>query len=330
MTAVAALQGAFGRSSGATQGMVLMLFSTVCFVCMQSIIRFVGETLPPFEVAFFRNLFGMVALTPIFIQQGFTPFKTKKLHLHAARGCIQAVGMLAFFTGVTMIPLAQTTALSFSAPLFATLLAIMVLGERVRIRRMTALALGFVGMLLVVRPGFAEINTGTLLIIISSLTWGTAIAIIKSMSKTESSATLTVYMGMFLTPITGVFAFFVWETPTWEQLGWLMLVGILGTVGHLAFAQSFRKADSTAVLPLDFTRLIWASIAGFVIWSEVPDAWAWIGGSVIFGSATYIAYREAMLAKQGRRDVRAKAKLDEAARARAEAGTVGAGVKAAE
>lgn len=298
MPSVGAMQGAFGRSSGATQGMVLMLFATLCFVGMQSLIRHIGETLPPFEVAFFRNLFGLVALAPIFLRQGLAPLKTRKLHLHAARGVIQSAGMLAFFTGVTLIPLAQTTALSFSAPLFATLLAILVLGERVRIRRITALILGFAGMLLVVRPGFAEINLGTMLIIGSSLTWGIAIAIIKSMSSTESSATLTVYMGLFLTPITGVFAFFVWVTPSWEQLGLLFIVGVLGTLGHLAFAQSFRKADSTAVLPLDFTRLIWASIAGFLIWNEIPDAWAWIGGSVIFASATYIAYRESRLAKQ--------------------------------
>jgi drug/metabolite transporter (DMT)-like permease len=297
MTAVAALTGAFGRSSAATQGMVLMLCSTVCFVAMQSLIRFVGETLPPFEVAFFRNLFGLVALAPIFLQQGIAPLRTKKLHLHLTRGAIQSIGMLAFFTGVTLIPLAQTTALSFSAPLFATLLAILVLGERVRIRRIAALTLGFLGMLLVVRPGFAETNLGTLLIVGSSFTWGIAIAIIKSMSKTESSATLTVYMGLVLTPITGAFAFFVWQTPTWEQLGWLFLIGCLGTAGHLVFAQSLRKADSTAVLPLDFTRLIWASLVGFLVWSEIPNAWAWIGGSVIFASATYIAYREAMLAK---------------------------------
>ena len=144
------MQGAFDRSSGATQGMVLMLFSALCFVGMQGVVRHVGESLPPFEVAFFRNLFGLVALAPIFIQQGLKPFKTQKLGQHAIRGVIQSVGMLAFFTGVTLIPLAQTTALSFSAPLFATLLAILVLGERVRIRRITALILGiaFVGGML--------------------------------------------------------------------------------------------------------------------------------------------------------------------------------------
>ncbi len=300
MFGIGALQGAFNRADGTAQGTVLMLFSTVCFVCMQAMVRHVGETLPPFEVAFFRNLFGLIALTPIFLQQGLRPLKTRKLRVHALRGSIQACGMLAFFTGVTLIPLAQTTALSFSAPLFATLLAILILGERVRIRRIAALALGFCGMLLVVRPGFAEINLGTLLIIASSVSWGLAIAIIKSMSSTESSATLTVYMGLFLTPITGAFAFFVWETPTWEQLGWLSMIGILGTLGHLAFAQSFRRADSTAVLPLDFTRLIWASIVGYIVWHEIPDAWAWIGGSIIFASATYIAYREARLARAAR------------------------------
>jgi drug/metabolite transporter (DMT)-like permease len=308
MAAIIALQGFYSRSSGTSQGMALMLFSTVCFVCMQSMIRHVGQTLPPFEVAFFRNLFGLVALTPIFLQQGLTPLRTKKLHLHLTRGAIQVIGMLAFFTGVTMIPLAQVTALSFSAPLFATLLAILVLGERVRIRRISALVLGFVGMLIVVRPGAQEINLGTMLIICSSFTWGIAIAIIKSMSKTESSATLTVYMGLVLTPISGVFAFFVWQTPTWEQLGWLFMIGCLGTIGHLAFAQSFKRADSSAVLPLDFTRLIWASAIGYLVWSEIPDAWAWIGGSLIFSSATYIAYREAKVARQGRREAKADAK----------------------
>ena len=167
-----------------------------------------------------------------------------------------------------------------------------------RIRRITALALGFVGMLLVVRPGFVEINLGTWLIVGSSVSWGIAIAIIKSLSKTESSATLTVYMALVLTPISGVFAAFVWVTPTWEQLFWLFWVGVLGTLGHLSFAQSFKRADSTAVLPLDFTRLIWASILGYIVWREIPDAWAWIGGAVIFTSATYIAYRENKLAKE--------------------------------
>jgi drug/metabolite transporter (DMT)-like permease len=291
----------FLSASGASQGMVLMSFATLCFVAMQSMARHVGEELHPFEVAFFRNLFGMVALAPLFIRLGFVaPFRTQRLGLHATRGLIQASGMLAFFYGVTLIPLAQVTALSFSAPLFATLLAIVLLGEIVRIRRITALICGFIGVLIVLRPGLIELDLGSALILGSSLSWGMAIAIIKLLSRTESSTTLTVYMGVFLTPITFLAALPFWEWPTWGQLGWLLLIGICGTAGHLAFAQAFKRADASAVLPLDFLRLIWASIAGFLVFGEIPDLWAWIGGTVIFAAATYIAMREAHLARQGR------------------------------
>lgn len=277
-----------------------MAGATLCFVAMQSMIRHVGQELPPFEVAFFRNLFGVVALAPLFMRVGLAPLRTRRFGLHATRGVIQTFGMLSFFTGVTMIPLPEVTALSFSAPLFATVLAIAFLGEAVKTRRIMALVLGFIGVLVVLRPGFHEINLGAWLILASSMFWGSAIAIIKILSRTESTTTLTLYMYVFLTPLTFVASLFVWQWPTLEQLAWLLAIGIFGTLGHLAFAQSFRKAEATAVLPLDFLRLIWASIAGYFAFGDVPDAWSWIGGAVIFGSATYIAFREARLARQGR------------------------------
>ena len=298
MTEPAAPSGLFPSISGTSRGMALMLLATVGFVVMQTLIRVAGEEVHPFEVAFFRNIFGLAALTPIFMRHGLQPLKTKRFKLHAMRGSSQAFGMMAFFYGVTLIPFAEVTALSFSAPLFATLLALLFLGERLRARRLTALAVGFLGMLLVVRPGFAEINLGTWLIIGSSMTWGCSIAIIKSLSRTESSATMVTYQGLFLLPFTCAAAMTVWVWPTWEQAGLMALIGLLGTVSHLLFAQSFKYADATAVLPLDFTRLIWASLIGYMLWSEIPDAWAWIGGTVIFASATYIAYRESKLSKQ--------------------------------
>ena len=299
LTDPAALRGLYSSLSGTSRGTVLMLAATMGFVVMQSLIRVAGEDVHPFEVAFFRNIFGLAALAPIFMRHGLEPLKTKLFKLHALRGSTQAFGMMAFFYGVTLIPFAEVTALSFSAPLFATLLALLFLGERVRMRRMTALAIGFVGMLMVVRPGFAEINLGTWLIIGSSITWGCSIALIKLLSRTESSATLVTYQGLFLLPFTFAAAMTVWVWPTWEQLAIMALIGLLGTVSHLLFAQSFKHADATAVLPLDFTRLIWASIIGYVAWNEIPEAWSWAGGTVIFASATYIAYREAQLNRKG-------------------------------
>lgn len=285
--------------------MALMAGATVGFIVMQTLVRQMGSEMHPFEVAFFRNLFGLFALTPLFMRHGAAPLRTRRLGRHALRSLIQSVGMLAFFTGITLIPLTQVTALSFSAPLFGSLLAVLFLGERVRIRRITALACGFLGVLIVVRPGFAAVNLGTILIIVSSLSWGTAIVLIKSMSDTETSPTLTAYMGIFMSVLTLVPALAVWQWPTAEQFGWFVVIGIAGTLAHLGFAQALRLAEATAVLPLDFLRLLWASVVGYIVFAELPDLWAWIGGSVIFGSATYIAYREARLARAARAEQRA-------------------------
>ncbi len=279
-------------------GAALMIMSTICFVSMQSLIRQIGEELPPVEVAFFRNLFGFCAIAPIFFRQGFKPLKTSRLQLHALRGALQGVSMMAFFTGVTMVPFAEATSISFSAPLFATILAVIILREKIRIRRISALLFGFVGVLVVLRPGFMEVGIGQGLLLSSSLIWGAAIIVIKRLSTSESAATQTAYMGIFMTPITFLPALYVWETPTLDQLGWMALIGIFGTIGHLCFAGAFRRAESSALLPLDFLRLLWASLLGYFLFVEIPDFWVWIGGGLIFISATYIAFREAQLAKR--------------------------------
>ncbi len=279
-------------------GAALMIMSTICFVSMQSLIRQIGGELPPVEVAFFRNLFGFCAIAPIFFRQGFKPLKTSRLRLHALRGALQGVSMMAFFTGVTMVPFAEATSISFSAPLFATILAVIILREKIRIRRISALLFGFVGVLVVLRPGFVEVGVGQVLLLSSSLIWGAAIIVIKLLSISESAATQTAYMGLFMTPITFLPALYVWETPTIDQLGWMALIGIFGTIGHLCFAGAFRRAESSALLPLDFLRLLWASLLGYFLFVEVPDFWVWIGGGLIFTSATYIAFREAQLAKR--------------------------------
>ena len=279
-------------------GAALMIVSTICFVSMQSLIRQIGGELPPVEVAFFRNLFGFCAIAPIFFRQGFKPLKTSRLRLHALRGALQGVSMMAFFTGVTMVPFAEATSISFSAPLFATILAVIILREKIRIRRISALLFGFVGVLVVLRPGFVEVGIGQGLLLSSSLIWGAAIIVIKRLSISESAATQTAYMGLFMTPITFLPALYVWETPTIDQLGWMALIGIFGTIGHLCFAGAFRRAESSALLPLDFLRLLWASLLGYFLFVEIPDFWVWIGGGLIFTSATYIAFREAQLAKR--------------------------------
>jgi drug/metabolite transporter (DMT)-like permease len=207
--------------------------------------------------------------------------------------------MMLFFTALTLAPLAQTVALSFTAPLFTTILAIVILRERAGWRRWAALIAGFVGAWIVIRPGIAVVNTGALLVILSSCVWAGSMIIIKILSRTESSLTITLYMGLFMAPLSLIPALFVWQWPGGQALMFLVLVGAFGGLGHLALAQAFKESDATAVLPYDFTRLIWASALGFLVFSEVPDLWTWIGGFVIFSSTVYIAFRETRLKKYG-------------------------------
>ncbi len=281
------------------RGVFFMLISTLLFTGMQVAVRHVAEELHPFEVAFFRNFFGLLVVSPLLFQYGSGVLRTPRLKLHALRGALQTTGMMFFFTALTLAPLAQNIALSFTAPLFATVLAILLLGERAGWRRWVALVAGFVGAWIVIRPGLAVVNTGALLVILSSCVWAGSMVIIKILSRTESSLTITLYMGLFMAPLSLIPALFVWQWPSGEALIFLALVGAFGGVGHLALAQAFKESDATAVLPFDFMRLIWASALGFLVFAEIPDIWTWVGGAVIFSSTVYIAFREARKKKEG-------------------------------
>lgn len=296
-----ALRAAYDAVPPVPRGMMLVTVSTFGFAGMHAIIRICGDQgQHPFEIAFFRNLFGLVALAPVFMRHGVGVFYTRRFPLHALRGCIQVGAMLMFFTAATITPLAKIAALSFTAPLFATLGAILILGEKVRARRIGALIVGFIGAMIILQPGVATLELGAVLVVASSAIWAGAMLIIKSLSRTDSAVTITAYMGLFMTPLTLVPALFVWQWPTLEQLALFLLMGTLGTIGHVCMAEAFRHAETTAVLPLDFTRLIWSSLLGYVLFMQVPEPWTWIGGSVIFASTTYIAYREARIARAER------------------------------
>jgi drug/metabolite transporter (DMT)-like permease len=290
------------RIPATVQGIALMIIATICFTSMQTAIRIVAEDaanpLHPLEIVFLRNVFGVIALAPVFVRSGLLVFRTRRLKLHFTRALVQSTGMMSFFVGLTLIPFSEVTALSFSAPLFATVFAVLVMGERVRARRISALVIGFAGVLVVIQPGAGTLSVGALLILGSSFTWAIAMTMIKSLSRTESSVTTTLYAGLFMALITFPPAYYVWIDPSLVQFAWLLGIGISGTVGHVAFAQAFKLAEMSAVLPLDFLRLVWASTYGFLLFGEIPSLASWSGGLIIFASASYIAFRESRLARQ--------------------------------
>jgi drug/metabolite transporter (DMT)-like permease len=280
------------------RGIVLLCLSTIAFSIMHGLVRFVSEVLPPFQIAFFRNIFGLAFLIPLLMRSRFAILRTKQIGLHALRGVINMAAMLMFFTALAISPIAKVTALGFTAPIFMAILAVLVLGERFRIYRWSAIFLGFMGMLIILRPGLVAIDTGALLVIGSAALWAVAMIIIKIQSRTESSLTIVAYMGIFL----GIFsigpAVWVWQPFGLQTLGFMVLIGLFGSIAQMAISESLKETDSTAIMPFDFLKLIWTAIIGVWFFAEVPDIYTWVGATVIFLSGLFIAFRERSAQRQ--------------------------------
>ncbi len=274
------------------KGILWMAVFTLAMGIMHGCVRHVSAALHPFEIAFFRNLFGLIVVVPWLVRLGWAPLRTARLGMLTLRGVLNVISMLSFFTALSIAPLAEVTALSFSAPIFATLLAMAVFGERAGIRRWTAIVVGFVGTLVILRPGFTEVGLGAMLTVFSALLWGVCMVIIKSLGRTESAVTITLYMSLVMAPLSLIAALFVWQTPNWEQMAWLVGIGMLGGTGQLAMAEALRVAETHVIMPMDFLKLIWVSAIAYVAFAEVPEAQTWIGGVMIFGATAFIAWRE--------------------------------------
>ena len=287
-----------GPPQNVLRGMMFMVISTIALVSMNTLARHMSDEFHPFQIAFFRSFFGFLFFMPWFIRYGFEPLRTKMLGWHAARGVANGVCTLMYFMGLSLIPLAKVMALSFSSPLFATIIAFITLGEVIRTRRITALIIGLAGTMIILRPGFVELDLGSILILGACAAWAGCLVIIKVLARTESSVTITLYSTIFLMPVSLTAAIPYWQWPNVDQLLLLAVMGIAGSIGQTALAQSFREADMTAVMPLEFLRLVWAALFGYFFFAEVPDVWVWTGGSVIFAASFYIAIRERQFGKQ--------------------------------
>jgi drug/metabolite transporter (DMT)-like permease len=272
-----------------------MLAATAVLTCMHASVRHVSADMHAFEIAFFRNLFGLFTILPLALRAGMGSFKSRQPGLQVLRSIFGLGAMTAWFYGLSVVPIAQATALSFTSVIFGSLGAALILGERMRARRWSAVAAGFVGALVILRPGLGDVEPAALIVVLSSLCWAGALLTVKKLSTTDSVVCIVTWNSVLLTVLSLPVALPVWVTPSTEQLLWLGIIGVLATLGHLAMTSAFKASDATAVFPVDYTRLLWASVIGYLAFGEIPDLWTWIGGTIIFASTTYIAYREAAL-----------------------------------
>ncbi len=283
------------------RGMAIVFVSTAGFASSHGMVRQVSSDLHAFEIVFFRNILGSLVILPWFVRYGLSPLRTRRLGTHIVRVGISVVSILTFYMALILAPLAQVTALSFLGPIVGAMLATLFLGEVVRIRRWVAILFGFAGTVVVLRPGVGAIELGIVLALVSALGWGVSMTIVKFLSRTESSVTIISYNVVLMTPLSFFAALFVWQWPTWTHLMWLGTIGLITTAATLGFTQAIKDSAINVVMPLDFFRLIWIAIIGFVFFGEIPTIFTWIGGAMIFSSATYIAYRESVLSRAAKK-----------------------------
>ncbi|NIM28785.1 MAG: EamA family transporter [Gammaproteobacteria bacterium] len=277
-----------------------MLAATAVLTCMHASVRHISDGMHPFEITFFRNLFGLVAILPLAVRAGLASMKSRQPGLQLLRSGFGLAAMLTWFYGLSVVPIAQATALSFTSVIFGSIGAAIILGERMRLRRWSAVVAGFVGTLVILRPGLATADPAALIVLLSSLCWAGALLTVKRLSSTDSVVCIVTWNSILLTLLSLPVALPVWVTPNGEQLLWLLVIGVLATLGHLAMTGAFKASEATVVFPVDYMRLVWASVIGYLAFSEIPDLWTWLGGTIIFASTTYIAYREAALRRAGR------------------------------
>lgn len=277
------------------RGVLLVVLASAFFATMHNAIRYVTqvEGVHPFEVAFFRNFLGLIVFIPIFIRMGVGVLRTPKIHWHMGRALLNSASMLSWFTALSLMPVADATAVSLIGPVFVALLAMVFLKEHVGPVRWLGIVLAIIGGLIVVRPGFTEISSGVWLVLFSAVAVSNSKLIAKILTRTEGPATIVAYLTLLMTPVTLIPALFVWVTPTLEQLGFMLIIGICGTVGHLLFVQAYKLADISLVEPAMFTRMVWAALIGFILFAEFPEFWTWIGAAVIVVGTTLLARREA-------------------------------------
>ncbi len=269
-----------------------MAATGILFVAVTGIVRHLGTDMSPVQAAFIRYAFGLVLLIPVFLRMGRFLREPKTVGLHAVRGFIHGIGVMLWFFAMARIPIAEVTALGFTAPIFTTVGAALFLGEKLHLYRIGAVLMGFGGALVVLQPGFQEINIGSIAQLTAAPIFAASFLIAKRLTRIESSAAIVAYLSVFVTLTLLPPALYFWREPTLVELGWLLATATCATAGHYTLSQAFRAADITVTQPIQFLQLVWATLLGLMVFGEQPEIWTWVGGGMIVASATFIAHRE--------------------------------------
>lgn len=290
------------KTSGAPAGnairaVLLIVTSAFFFATGHAGAKYLTSDLHPFVIAFWRNLFALLPFLPWIARNGLRSMHTNRIGFHFLRALANAASMIFWFMALSMMALADATALSMIGPLFAMMFAGLFLRERIEGQRWWALVFGMAGALVIVRPGFETVGLGAILVILRGVAQGINKVMAKSLTRTEDSGVIVAYLLILATPITFIPALFFWQWPTLADYAVLVGMGAVGAIANICMVRAYALVDVSMVEPVTFTRLIWAALLGYLIFAEFPDYWTWVGGAMIVAATSYISHREASAKK---------------------------------
>mgnify|MGYP001156711498 FL=1 len=270
-----------------------MALSGLCLVGVIGVVRWLGSELNPIQAAFIRYALSLLLVIPIFLKMGIIGIRSSRVGLLAGRGAVHGIAFMLWFFAMTRIPVAEVTALTFTSSIFTIIGAIWFLKEPLHRHRIIAVLAGLGGATVILRPGFQVIDIGALAVLVAAILFSCSSLMAKHLTKTESNTTIIAFLSLFATLVLLPFALVVWRTPSGLELFWLFITAVFATSAHYSMNRAFKVADITALQPVMFLQLVWATLLGLIMFDERPDLWIWIGGVIIVATASLTARHEA-------------------------------------
>ena len=282
-------------------GIGSILAAVFLFSIVDATAKWLGQTYEPVQIVFFVHLFALIPIG-LFVWRsgGLSALRTRRPFVHALRGSLLFVTVLLFFTALRGLPLAEAMAVTFTAPLFITALSGPLLGEAVGVRRWAAVVIGFLGALIMVRPGTEAFRPEALLVLTSALMFALSMLLTRRMTRTETNVALVTYTMVIGGLASLPFAILAWQAPGIGDLGLFVLVGIGGGSGAYLLVVAYRNAPAAVVAPFEYTKMIWGSVLGWLLWREAPEPAVWIGATIVAAAGVYITRREMVLGRRTR------------------------------
>jgi drug/metabolite transporter (DMT)-like permease len=285
-----------GQRHNPIVGVLWMVAAAIAFSVTITMVRYLSAKFTTFEIVFFRQVFGTAIMLPWLIQAGIGVLRTGQIKIYLLRAGSTYCAMLAAYYSVVLITIADSIALQFTLPFFTIIFAMLALGEKVRSHRWIATILGFVGALIIIRPGFAEVNAGMLIALAAAALFGVSDTCTRYLSGKDSVNVVVFYGFVLQLPISAVPAAMTWVTPEFSDLGYILIFVIVAVGAQFCITKSFASAEASLVSPVLFIRLPFVAALGFVFFGELPSTWTWVGAAILFASTYWSTRRDARIA----------------------------------